>query len=40
MDQEPSTLDVANALIEWCQPTALIVTATPKGSKGSLERGD
>ena len=37
-DQEPSTLDVANALIKRCQSTALIVTATPKGSKGSLRR--
>ena len=37
-DQEPSTLDVANALIKRCQSTALIVTATPKGSKGSLGR--
>ena len=35
-DQEPSTLDVANALIKRCQSTALIVTATPRGSKGSL----
>ena len=39
-DQEPSTLDVANSLIKRCQSTALIVTATPKGSKGSLERGE
>ena len=39
-DQEPSTLDVANALIERCQSTALIVVATPKGSKGSLGRGE
>ena len=29
-DQEPSTLDVANALIKRCQSTALIVTATPR----------
>ena len=36
-DQEPSTLDVSNALIKRCQSTALIVTATPKDSKGSLE---
>ena len=34
-DQEPSTLYVANALIKRCQSTALIVTATPKGSRGS-----
>ena len=39
-DQEPSTLDVANALIKRCQSTALIVTATPKGSTGSLGRGE
>ena len=39
-DQEPSTLDVANALIKRCHSTALIVTATPKGSKGSLGRGE
>ena len=28
-DQDPSTLDVASALIKRCQSTALIVTATP-----------
>ena len=39
-DQESNTLDVANALIKRCQSTALIVTATPKGSKGSLGRGE
>ena len=39
-DQEPSTLDVANALIKRCRSTALILTATPKGSKGSLGRGE
>ena len=39
-DQEPSTLDVVNALTKQCQSTALIVVATPKGSKGSLERGE
>ena len=33
--QEPSTLDVANALIKRCQSTALKVTVTPKGSEGS-----
>ena len=37
-DQEPNNLDVANALVKQCQSTSLIVTATPKGSKGSLER--
>ena len=39
-DQEPNTLDVANAFIKRCQSTALIVTATPNGSKGSLGRGE
>ena len=39
-DQEPRTLDVANALSRRCQSTSLMVTATPKGSKGSLERGE
>ena len=38
-DQEPITLDVANALIKRCQSTALIETA-PKGSKGSSGRGE
>ena len=39
-DLEPSTLDVANVLINKCQSTVLTVTATPKGSKGSLGRGE
>ena len=39
-DQEPSTLDVANASIRRCQSTSLIVSATPTGSKGSLGRGE
>ena len=39
-DQEPSTLDVANALIKRCQSPVLIVTATPRGSTGSLGRGE
>ena len=39
-DLEPCTLDVAIALIKRCQSTALIVTATPTGSKGSLRRGE
>ena len=39
-DQVPSTLDVANALNKRCQSTILMVTATPKGSKGSLGRGE
>ena len=38
-DQEPSTLNVANSLIKRCQSTSMIAT-TPKGSKGSLERGE
>ena len=38
-DQEPSALDVVNAFARRCQSTAPIATATPKGSKGSLERG-
>ena len=37
---EPSTLDVANTLSKRCQSTILMVTATPKGSKGSLGRGE
>ena len=39
-DQEPCTLDVANSLIKRCQSAILMVTATPKGSKGSLGRGE
>ena len=39
-DQEPGTLDLANALIKRCPSTSLIVTATPTGSKESLERGE
>ena len=39
-DQEPSTLDVANALIKRCQSTALIVTATPKRLERELGRGE
>ena len=39
-DQEPSTLDVANTLIERCRSTILMVTASPKDSKGSLGRGE
>ena len=35
-DQEPSTLDVANALIKRCQSTNFLPTPTPKGSKGSF----
>ena len=39
-DQEPGTLDVANALIKRCSSTSLFVTATPTGSKWSLGRGE
>ena len=39
-DLEPSTLDVANTLVKRCQSTILMVTATRKGSKGSLGRGE
>ena len=39
-DQEPSTLDVRNVLIKKCQSTVLTVTATLKGSKGSLGLGE
>ena len=39
-DQEPRTLDVANTLIKRCHSTILMVTATPKGSKGSLVCGE
>ena len=39
-DQEQSTLDVANAVVRRYQSTNLVVTATPKGSKGSLGRGE
>ena len=39
-DQETSSLDVAHTLIERCQSTILMVTATPKDSKRSLGRGE
>ena len=39
-DQEPSTVDIMNELIERCKSTQLIPTASPKGSKGSLGRGE
>ena len=39
-NQEPSTLDVASTFFKRCQSTILMVTATPKGSKGSLGRGE
>ena len=35
-DQEPSTLDVADTLIKRCQSPILMVTAPPKGLKGSF----
>ena len=35
-DQEPSTFDVANALIKRCQSTILTLTATPKRLEGEL----
>ena len=38
-DQEPSTVDVMNKLIDRCKETVLVPSATPKGSKGSLGRG-
>ena len=37
---QSSTLDVANTLIKLYQSTILMVTATPRGSKGSLGRGE
>ena len=40
IELEPSTLDVANALIKRCQSIVVIVTATLKGSEGSLGRGE
>ena len=40
MTRRQSTLDVANTLIQRCQSTILMVTATPKGLKGSLGRGE
>ena len=39
-DQGSSSLGVANALVRGCESTNLVVTATPKGSKGSLGRGE
>ena len=39
-DQEPSTRDVANALVKRCLFTSLVVTATPTGSQRSLGRGE
>jgi len=39
-DQEASTVDIMNSLIRRCKSCALTGTATPKGSKGSLGRGE
>ena len=39
-DQEPSTIDVRNELINICKSTQLVPFATPKGSKGSLGAGE
>ena len=39
-DQEPTTIDVRNALIKRCQGTQLVPFATPKGSNGSLGAGE
>lgn len=39
-DQEPSTVDMVDALVRRCKSTILIPMASPKGSKGSLGRGE
>ena len=39
-DQEPSTVDVMYKLIDRCKSTQLVPSASPKGSKGSLGRGE
>ena len=39
-DQEPSTVDVMYKLIDRCKNTQLVPSASPKGSKGSLGRGE
>ena len=39
-DQEPSTIEVRNELINNCKSTQLVPFATPKGSKGSLGAGE
>ena len=35
-DQEPSTVELMNALVARCKSTQLVPKASPKGSKGSL----
>ena len=39
-DQEPSTLDVAKAVVSRCSSTSLMIVSTPKGSKGSLGKAE
>ena len=39
-DQEPSTVELMNALVARCKSTQLVPKASPKGSKGSLGRGE
>ena len=39
-DQEPSTVDMVDALVRRCKSTILIPMPSPKGSKGSLGRGE
>ena len=39
-DQEPSTIDVRNELINICKSTQLVPFASPEGSKGSLGSGE
>ena len=39
-DQEPSTVELMNALVGRCKSTQLVPKASPKGSKGSLGRGE
>ena len=40
MTRSQALLDVANTLIKRCQSTILMMTATQKGSNGSLGRGE
>ena len=39
-DQEPSTVELMNTLVARCKSTQLVPKASPKGSKGSLGRGE
>ena len=39
-DQEPSTVELMNALVARCRSTQLVPKASPKGSQGSLCRGE